>query len=110
MTQPYQHWKVLPHGDLSQIDDGILTVVGMIGMPLLNLPRRMTVVRLNDSRLVIWSAIALAEKEMAKLEAFGRPAFLVVPNDHHRLDAKTWKQRYPQLQVIAPGGARAKVA
>src|SRR6266496_2309669 len=88
MTQPYTHWNVLPHGKLSAIDEGILTVVGQIRMPLMNLPRRMTVVRLNDSRLVVWSAIALDEQEMATLEAFGRPAFLIVPNDHHRLDAR----------------------
>lgn len=70
----------------------------------------MTVVRLRDGRLVIWSAIALDETGMTTLEAAGRPAFLVVPNDHHRLDAKAWKQRYPALQVVAPEGARAKVA
>ena len=79
-------------------------------MPLMNFPRRMTVVRLRDGRLVIWSAIALDETEMATLEAAGRPAFLVVPNDEHRLDAKAWKERYPQLAVVAPEGARDKVA
>ncbi len=100
MTQPYPHWNVLPHGKLSAIDEGILTVVGQIRMPLLNLPRRMTVVRLNDSRLVVWSAIALDERETATFEAFNRPAFLIVPNDHHRLDARAWKDRYPQMQVI----------
>ena len=57
----------------------------------------------------MWSAIALDEKEMATLEAFGRPAFLIVPNDHHRLDAKAWKERYPRVQVVAPQGSRAKV-
>ena len=109
MTRPYPHWKVRPHGKLSKIDDGILTVTGPIRMPLGSFPRRMTVVRLRDSRLVVWSAIALDEKEMATLESFGRPAFLVVPNDHHRLDAGAWKERYPQLQVVAPEGSRAKV-
>src|SRR5438034_3871032 len=109
MTKPYQHWKVLPHGKLSEVDDGILTVVGPIRMPLGSFPRRMTVVRFRDSRLVVWSAISLDEKEMARLEAFGRPAFLIVPNDHHRLDARAWKERYPQLQVVAPKGSRAKV-
>ena len=109
MPKPYQRWKVLPHGELKRIDDRILTVVGRIRMPLGTLPRRMTVVRLRDSRLVIWSAIALDEGEMAMIEAFGVPAFLIVPNDHHRLDAKTWKERYPRLQVVAPRGSRAKV-
>jgi hypothetical protein len=109
MTKPYQHWNVLPHGKLSEIDDGILTVVGRLRMPLGTFPRRMTVVRLSDSRLAVWSAIALDAREMATLEAFGRPGFLIVPNDHHRLDARAWKARYPQVQVVAPEGSRAKV-
>ena len=106
MTRPNEHWNVLPHGKLTPMDDGMLTVEGRIKMPLMDLPRRMTVVRLHDSRLVVWSAIALDDAAMATFEAFGRPAFLVVPNDHHRLDAKAWKNRYPELKVISPEGAR----
>jgi hypothetical protein len=109
MTRPLQQWKVLPHGKLSEIDVGILTVTGDIRMPMMSLPRRMTVVRLNGSRLIVFSAIALNEDEMTKLEAYGRPVFLIVPSDKHRLDAKPWKNRYPAMQVIAPEGARAKV-
>jgi hypothetical protein len=109
MTRPFQQWKVLPHGKLLEIDVNILTVTGEILMPMMSLPRRMTVVRLNGSRLVVFSAISLDEDEMAKLEAYGHPAFLIVPSDKHRLDAKPWKNRYPAMQVVAPEGARAKV-
>jgi len=109
MTKPFQHWTVLPHGKLSEIDEGILTVVGEIHMPLMDLPRRMTVVRMADSRLVIYSAIALDADEMVALEAYGRPAYLVVPSDKHRLDAKIWKDRYPEIRVVTPEGAWAKV-
>ena len=109
MTKPFQHWTVLPHGKLVQVDENILSVVGDIHMPLMDLPRRMTVVRLVDARLVVYSAIALDAAEMSALEAYGLPAYLIVPSDKHRLDAKTWKDRYPEIQVIAPEGARAKV-
>jgi hypothetical protein len=109
MTRPFQQWKVLPHGKLSEIDVNILTVTGEIRMPMMRLPRRMTVVRLNGSRLIVFSAISLDEDEMTRLEAYGRPAFLIVPSDKHRLDAKPWKKRYPAMQVVAPEGARAKV-
>jgi hypothetical protein len=109
MPKAHQHWNVLPHGKLTEIDEGILTVVGRIRMPLGSFPRRMTVVRLGGARLAIWSAIALDANEMARLEASGQPAFMIVPNDHHRLDAKAWKDRYPQMQVVAPEGSRAKV-
>ena len=109
MSKPLQQWKVLPHGRLVQIDENIMTVVGKIRMPLMDLPRRMTVVRLAGSRLAVFSAIALDDDEMAALEAFGVPAFLIVPSDKHRLDAKVWKDRYPGMQVVAPAGARSKV-
>ena len=69
----------------------------------------MTVVRLHDSRLIIYSAIALDEAEMRALEDFGQPAFLVVPSDIHRMDAKIWKDRYPELLVVAPAGVRKQV-
>jgi hypothetical protein len=110
MARPFKTWTVLPHGKLSALEDNILTVVGELHMPIGDFPRRMTVVRLGDGRLVIFSAIALDEPEMRALEAFGTPSFLVVPSDIHRMDAKTWKDRYPALCVIAPEGASAKVA
>jgi hypothetical protein len=69
----------------------------------------MTVARLHDGRLVVFSAVALDEPEMEALERFGAPAFLVIPSSIHRMDAKIWKDRYPEMKVIAPDGARAKV-
>jgi hypothetical protein len=110
MTKPMKEWTVLPHGKLTQVDEGLLTVVGELKMPLGDFTRRMTVVRLDDDRLVIFSAIALQEAEMRQLEAYGDPAFLIVPNDLHRIDAKVWKDRYPELIVVAPPGARQKVS
>ncbi|MDB5438104.1 MAG: hypothetical protein JWM33_531 [Caulobacteraceae bacterium] len=109
MTAPFKSWTVLPHKRIEQVTENILTTVGEIHMPLGEFPRRMTVVRLADGRLVIYSAISLDEPEMAALEAFGRPAFLIVPSERHRLDAPSWKQRYSDIWVIAPSGAREDV-
>lgn len=109
MTQPFTRWTVLPHGKLAEVDENILTVVGELHMPMTELPRRMTVVRLQDGRLVIFSAIALDDDEMRSIEQYGTPAFLVVPNHIHRLDAKIWKERYPNMQVVAPEGSRMKI-
>jgi hypothetical protein len=109
MPKAHQQWKVLPHGRLYEIDQNILTVTGILHMPLTELPRRMTVARLADRRLVVFSAIALDESGMQTIESYGRPAFLVVPSDKHRLDAKIWKDRYPALEVVAPEGSRRKV-
>jgi hypothetical protein len=53
MSESKTSWKVRPHGTLTEIDDGILTVTGTIEMPLMQLPRSMTLVRLADGRLVV---------------------------------------------------------
>jgi hypothetical protein len=102
-------WKVEPHGPLVMLDQNLWTVEGTIRMPPGPLSRRMTIARLGRGELVIFSAIALGEAEMAKIEQLGAPAFLVVPNGFHREDAPAWKARYPGLRVIAPAGARAMV-
>lgn len=109
MAKILDRWTVMPHGPLEQIDERILTVAGEIVMPLGRFPRRMTVIGLTGERTLIWSAIALAEPEMARIEALGRPSFLVVPSDAHRLDARIWKRRYPDMKVVTASGARAGV-
>jgi hypothetical protein len=110
MSSIFKNWTVLPHGKLIMLEDNLRTVVGELPMPLGDFPRRMTVARLQDGRLVIFSAIALDEDEMRALEEWGRPTYLVVPNERHRKDVLIWKQRYPGLIVVAPPGAREKVA
>ena len=110
MPKPFTEWTVLPHGKLSRLDDNLLSVTGDLHMPVGDFPRRMTVVRLDDGRLVIFSAIALDETEMRALEAFGEPSYLVIPNDIHRMDAKIWKNRYPQMRVVAPAGVIRTIA
>lgn len=109
MPKPFDRWTVLPHDKLVRLDENLLTVTGTLEMPLMETTRRMTVARLASGQLVVYSAIALGEPEMKALERFGAPTFLVVPNDLHRMDAKIWKARYPEMKVIAPPAARAKV-
>src|SRR5690348_498787 len=102
MTAPFKQWTVLPHGGLNRVNERIVEVVGKLAMPLMELPRRMTVIALETGDLVIFSAIALREPEMAELEALGRPRYLIVPSERHRLDAPGYVQRYPGLIVVAP--------
>ena len=109
MTAPHKQWTVLPHGKLQSLEDSILTVTGTVKMPVGTFERRMTVVRLKDGGLVLFSPIALDEEQMGQLEAFGTPAFLVVPGSHHRVDVKIFKDRYPAAKVIASPGARRAV-
>ncbi len=100
-------WKVLDHGPIEELASNIWRIEGALpGMPL---RRHMLVVRTSEGRLLIHNAVALADEEMRRIEEWGRPTWLVVPNGFHRLDAPAFKQRYPKLQIICPRGARRKV-
>jgi prevent-host-death family protein len=69
----------------------------------------------NRSRLVAVvvgaadNAIALEQGLMNEIEAWGKPQLLIVPNGWHRLDSAIFEQRYPDLKLVCPAGARAKV-
>jgi hypothetical protein len=107
-TKTNSEWNVLPHGPIEKLTENLWWVQGSLkGM---SLKRVMVIVRLDDGRLVIHNGIALEEAAMKEIEAFGTPAFLVVPNAGHRLDAPAYKRRYPSLTVVAPKGAREKVS
>jgi hypothetical protein len=107
MAKAFDTWNVLPHGPVTELAENLRAVEGALpGMPL---KRRMSVVLLADGRLVIHNPVALEEVEMAKLEAWGKPAYLVVPNGYHRLDSANFKRRYPDAKVVCPRGARQKV-
>jgi hypothetical protein len=98
--------KIFPHDDLEQLAPNLWTVRGSLPFPL---KRHMIIYRLADGTLLVHSAIAMNEAGMAKLEALGRPSVLIVPHTGHRMDAPFYKARYPQLRVLAPAAARAKV-
>ncbi|HVV87119.1 MAG TPA: hypothetical protein VHE35_28965 [Kofleriaceae bacterium] len=107
--KPHETWDVLPHGELERVADNLYTVVGKLPMPLGETPRRMTIVKLRGGRLAIYSAIALDEPRMNALLRLGRPTFLIVPSAIHRIDAHPWKERFPDLVVVAPRGALDKI-
>jgi hypothetical protein len=104
MARMSDEWTVRAHGPIEKLSENLWLVSG--GVPGMSLKRVMTVARLGDGRLVVHSAIALDQAGMAALEAWGTPAFLLVPGRMHRLDAPAYKRRYPGLKVLAPRGSR----
>ncbi len=100
-------WRVLAHEPIVQLAENLLWARG--SLPGMSLKRTLLVVRLKDGRLVIHNGIALDAESMARIEAFGTPAFLIVPNGGHRLDAPAYKKRYPALRVFTPKGSRERV-
>jgi len=108
MPKAFDTWQVFPHRPMEKLEPNLWRIEGDI--PLQKGTRVMTIAKMRDGGLLIHNAIALEEALMKEIEAFGTPKVLVVPNGFHRLDAKVYKQRYPQLKVVAPAGSRKKVA
>lgn len=100
-------WIVHPHGPLEPLADNLWRVEGEL--PHMQLKRVMTVARLSSGKLVLHSAIAMDEPGMKALEALGEPAWMVVPNGWHRIDAARFKARYPGLKVVCPADSRKRV-
>lgn len=100
-------WTVLPHGPLEQLSDNLWHVSGNLSFGTLK--RAMTIAKRSDGGLVVHSAIAMNDHEMKEIEKLGDLAYLVVPNDFHRLDAPRYKTRYPGIRVYAPRGGRKKI-
>lgn len=103
----FRTWTVLNNEPIETFSDNLWGVQGF--MPDGKNRRRMIVARRSDGDLVIHNVIALDEAGMARLEAFGRVRYMVVPNAFHRQDAYIWKQRFPDMLVVAPAGARGAV-
>jgi hypothetical protein len=104
----YETWTVLPHDPVQKLSDNLWHVTALMANG--RTQRQMTLARMRDGRVVVHNAIALRDESMKDLEAWGKPSFLVVPNGFHRQDAKIWKQRYPDIKVISPNGARGRVS
>jgi hypothetical protein len=109
MAKLHDEWTVFPHGPVERVDDDVFSVEGEIVMPLGRFPRRMTVVALSGGRTVVFSPVCLNERAMRDVESLGTPAVMVVPNGFHRLDARPWKKRYPDIKVVCPPGAKKRV-
>lgn len=108
MAKAFTTWTVLPHKPIEKLAENLWRVEGR--MPRGETRRQAVLARLKDGRLVIHNAIALDDAEMKEVEAWGKPAVIVVPNRFHRQDAFIFKDRYRDARVVAPKGAHSSVA
>lgn len=90
---------VYPYQPLKSLAANLWQVEGTLSS---GLPRNMTVYRLPDGRLLLYSVVAMHAADMEALEKLGRPAIMVMPHDRHQMDAPFYKRRYPDLRVLAP--------
>ena len=107
MPRAFDKWRVLPHRPIEKLADNLWRVEG--DLDGIALKRVMVIVKLGDGTLLLHNPIALGAQPMIELEAWGTPAYIVVPNGFHRLDARIFKQRYPEARVMGQSGHRKRI-
>ncbi|KAI9339954.1 hypothetical protein BDR26DRAFT_1007684 [Obelidium mucronatum] len=106
--------KVLPHSaSLKASAPNVFSLVGTLPANGPRLQRRMVVCRLADSdsgALWIHSPVCCSDDIKRAIAALGAVAWIVVPNEMHRLDAAAWAAAFPAAKVVCPRAARRRVA
>lgn len=90
--------KILPHdNDFRLIAPNVWQISGTLNYPL---KRNMTIMK-STGGLIIYSAIALTDEGMQKLEKLGKPKSIIVPSQGHAMDLPFYKKRYPEIHVAS---------
>ncbi len=106
MAVCYDKWTVLKHRPIARLAPNLWRVAGVMEG---GTKRVMSLVRLQDGRVLLHNAIALDEAEMAEIDAWGDVAGILVPNAFHRMDARIMQARYPKARVFCPANATKAV-
>lgn len=69
----------------------------------------MTVIRLNQDRLVSIAPIQLQDAMIEQLRQLGNVGDIIVPNLYHHLLLNQCKQRYPDATLWATSGLQDKI-
>jgi hypothetical protein len=93
---------------LKAIADEIWVAEHSFKMGFIDFGGRMTVIRLADGSLVLYSAIAINDALAAELKALGEVAHIVAPNGFHYLFLEAARQRYPKATVYGTAALAKK--
>lgn len=74
---------------------------------LIQIPVRMTVIRLDDGQLILHSPVPISTELREELDALGPVGFIVVPEAHGKF-AGPASQAYPSAQLLAAPSAPRK--
>ena len=68
---------------------------------------RMTIVRLGDE-LWIHSSVSISDEMAGEVERLGKLRYIIAPNKYHHVLLSEWRDRYPEAELYASPGLKAK--
>jgi hypothetical protein len=93
---------------LRLLDDGIWVADRPLRLAGIEIGTRMTVIRLNDGRLLLHSPVPCDEETRRALDAVGPVGFVLAPSKVHHFFVAPWKAAYPAATLFAAPGLREK--
>jgi hypothetical protein len=106
MLKPPRHWIVTPHRPIEKLEDNLWALSSPV--PGLPFPRRMSMIKLADGRIVFVDAVPMDDAALAEIRAWGTPSILLVTNGYHRIDIHAFREKLG-LKVLTPAGSEARV-
>lgn len=91
-----------PPGPLVAVADGLWTVDMPLRVMGAEVGTRMSVIRLKDGRLLLYSPVAMIEALRSQLAAIGEVAAIVCPNAWHHLFAADARAAFPTAKLYGP--------
>ena len=95
-------------GSPRPIADGIWVDEAPVRFLGMRLSATMTVIRLGDGSLLLYSPVAMTPARRAAVEALGPVAHLYSPNTYHHLRIGDWQAAFPDARLHAPPGLAKK--
>ena len=99
---------VASDGALTPFADGVWISSEPVGFLGLRLSSTMTVLRLGDGGLLLYSPVAMTPARRAAVEALGSVAHLYAPNTFHHRWVGDWAAAFPAARVHAAPGLANK--
>ena len=99
---------IVADGALTPFAEGVWVDTAPVRFLGMQLTATMTVLRLSDGNLLLYSPLALTPERRAAIEALGPVAHLYAPNLYHHLWIGEWAAAFPSARLHAPVGLAKK--
>jgi hypothetical protein len=93
---------------LISLGPDIWALPSSLRMGPIHFPLRMTVMRRNDGKLIVWSPVRMDAEALAAVRALGEVAVIVAPNSFHHLYLSAAVALFPGAKVIGVPGHERK--
>jgi hypothetical protein len=96
------------NSEVTQLTEGVWTASDPVRIVGTSLTTTMTILRLSDGSLLVYSPVELTSERHAVVKNLGQVSHIYAPNLFHHLHARGWVEAFPDARLHAPRGLDRK--